>query len=184
LVAARKLGDKIIDGFGSASRENARSGLTHSNHSSCRRSKLVSSSVFLYPWGCTVGSILLYLSNRVNRLSSEGKQIITAGVCSGSSPDRLPTNSETSNSLPATRKQPPKRSYPRVMQPLPADIAVEKCSIGLELGSTRRFMQGALCRLFSALEAFICPHVAPLSISPAVGDAKLIKVALYGFECG
>ncbi len=52
------------------------------------------------------------------------------------------------------------------------------------LGSTSRCMQGAFRRLFAALETFVGPHVAPLSITPTVGDPKLIEVAVYGFERG
>ena len=68
---------------------------------------------------------------------------------------------------------------------IPAAMAVEKAVLDRSpLGSTRRCMQGAFRRLFPALEAFVCPHVAPLSVTPTVGYSQLIKVAVYGFERG
>src|SRR5262249_61516531 len=48
---------------------------------------------------------------------------------------------------------------------------------------TKRYgRHGPFRGLLSALEALVRPHVAPVSVAPAVGDSQIIEVAVDGLE--
>src|SRR6267154_2139979 len=51
-------------------------------------------------------------------------------------------------------------------------------------GGCGRALQNLLSRILAALERFVRPHVAPLSVPAAIADSELVEIAVYRLECG
>src|SRR5262249_7435051 len=54
--------------------------------------------------------------------------------------------------------------------------------VALGLGPAGRSGQNTLRRFFPADEAFVGPHVAPISVTSAIGDSELVQVAVNRLE--
>src|SRR5437868_1250918 len=57
-------------------------------------------------------------------------------------------------------------------------LTILRCDANAEL------VQSLLSRLFAADKRFVRPHIAPISVTPAVGDADIIEVSVNLIQRG